>query len=84
MPQILKTLIFFFFINTSLVFAGGIQEKTVSSIGYGATENEAVQDALIEALGQIKGKQIDAEKLSETKRLIKITKRILLSHLIKK
>ena len=32
MPQILKTLIFFFFINTSLVFAGGIQEKTVSSI----------------------------------------------------
>ena len=74
MPQILKTLIFFFFINTSLVFAGGIQEKTVSSIGYGATENEAVQDALIEALGQIKGKQIDAEKLSETKRLIKNNK----------
>ena len=74
MPQILKTLIFFFFINTSLVFAGGIHEKTVSSIGYGATENEAVQDALIEALGQIKGKQIDAEKLSETKRLIKNNK----------
>ena len=70
MPQKLKTLIFLFFINTSLVFAGGIQGVTFTSIGYGATENEAIQDALIEALGQIKGKQIDSDKISQTKRLI--------------
>jgi len=71
MPQKLKTLILLFFINVSLVFAGGIQEATVTSVGYGSTENEAIQDALIEALGQIKGKQIDSEKILQTKRLIK-------------
>ena len=71
MPNKFLLILIFIFFNVSFSWAGGIQEKTVSSIGYGATENEAVQDALIEALGQIKGKQIDAEKLSETKRLIK-------------
>jgi len=74
MPKNILLFLIIFFINTCFSWAGGIQEKTVSSIGYGATENEAVQDALIEALGQIKGKQIDAEKLSETKRLIKDNK----------
>src|SRR6056300_863812 len=71
MPNKFLLILIFIFFNVSFSWAGGIQEKTVSSIGYGATESEAVQDALIEALGQIKGKQIDAEKLSETKRLIK-------------
>jgi len=74
MPKNILLFLIIFFINTCFSWAGGIQEKTVSSIGYGATENEAFQDALIEALGQIKGKQIDAEKLSETKRLIKDNK----------
>ena len=74
MPKSILLFLIIFFINICFSWAGGIQEKTVSSIGYGATENEAVQDALIEALGQIKGKQIDAEKLSETKRLIKDNK----------
>lgn len=74
MPKNILLFLIIFFINICFSWAGGIQEKTVSSIGYGATENEAVQDALIEALGQIKGKQIDAEKLSETKRLIKDNK----------
>ena len=71
MPKNILLFLIIFFINICFSWAGGIQEKTVSSIGYGATENEAIQDALVEALGQIKGKQIDAEKLSETKRLIK-------------
>jgi len=74
MPKNILLFLIIFFINICFSWAGGIQEKTVSSIGYGATENEAVQDALIEALGQIKGKQIDAEKLSETKRIIKDNK----------
>ena len=74
MPKNILLFLIIFFINICFSWAGGIQEKTVSSIGYGATENEAFQDALIEALGQIKGKQIDAEKLSETKRLIKDNK----------
>lgn len=74
MPKNILFFLIIFFINICFSWAGGIQEKTVSSIGYGATENEAVQDALVEALGQIKGKQIDAEKLSETKRLIKDNK----------
>ena len=74
MPNKLLLFLTIFFIHISFSWAGGIEDKIVSSIGYGATENEAVQDALIEALGQIKGKQIDAEKLSETKRLIKDNK----------
>tara|TARA_B100001063_G_scaffold49000_1_gene42940 strand:+ start:1576 stop:2700 length:1125 start_codon:yes stop_codon:yes gene_type:complete len=74
MPNKLLLFLTIIFIHISFSWAGGIEDKTVSSIGYGATENEAVQDALIEALGQIKGKQIDAEKLSETKRLIKDNK----------
>lgn len=74
MPKNILFFLIIFFINICFSWAGGIQEKTVSSIGYGATENEAIQDALVEALGQIKGKQIDAEKLSETKRLIKDNK----------
>ena len=74
MPNKLLLFLTIVFIHISFSWAGGIEDKIVSSIGYGATENEAVQDALIEALGQIKGKQIDAEKLSETKRLIKDNK----------
>ena len=74
MPNKLLLFLTIIFIHISFSWAGGIEDKTVLSIGYGATENEAVQDALIEALGQIKGKQIDAEKLSETKRLIKDNK----------
>ena len=74
MPNKFLLFLTIIFIHISFSWAGGIQGKTVSSIGYGATENEAVQDALIEALGQIKGKQIHAEKLSETKRLIKDNK----------
>ena len=74
MPNKLLLFLTIIFIHISFSWAGGIEDKIVSSIGYGATENEAVQDALIEALGQIKGKQIDAEKLSETKRLIKDNK----------
>ena len=74
MPQKLRLLILLFFINVSLVFAGGIKEVSVTSVGYGSTENEAVQDALTEALGKIKGKQIDSEKISEIRRLIKNNK----------
>jgi len=66
--------LFIFFIHISYSLAGGVQEKIVSAVGYGATESEAIQDALIEALGQIKGKQIDVKKISETKRLIKDNK----------
>ena len=76
MPQKLRIFILLFFINVSLVFAGGIQEVSVTSVGYGSTENEAVQDALTEALGKIKGKQIDSEKISEIRRLIKNNKKI--------
>lgn len=67
-------LLIIFFTTICFSWAGNIQEKTVSSIGYGTTENGAVQDALIEALGKIKGKQIDSHRLSETKRLIKDNK----------
>ena len=69
----IKIIIFFITLifQTSVSYAGSVEEQVITTTGFGSSQNEAVQEALVEALGQIKGKKIDADKISKTKRKIR-------------
>ena len=51
------------------VFAG-VEYKEVESTGYGVNESDAIKDALIQALSQIKGTYIKSERISAVQRSI--------------
>lgn len=69
----LAFLILGIFLHSSDVFAG-LKYKEVESIGYGINENDAIQDALIQALSQVKGTFIKADKIKAIERSIKDNK----------
>ncbi len=69
----LSFLILGIFLHSSDVFAG-LEYKEVESIGYGVNENDAIQDALIQALSQVKGTFIKADKIKAIARSIKDNK----------
>ena len=52
--------------NANFLFAQNIQEKTVVTTGTGATEKEAVQDALVSAIGQVRGMAIKSNETMST------------------
>jgi len=60
-------------IYSSYAFAG-IEYKEIESTGYGVNENDAIHDALIQALSQIKGTYIKADKIKAVQRSIKDNK----------
>ncbi len=69
----LNLIILGIFFHSSVTFAG-LEYKQVESIGYGVNENDAIQDALIQALSQVKGTFIKADKIKAVERSIKDNK----------
>lgn len=59
--------------QSTYIFAA-VEYKDVESAGYGINENEAIQDALIQALSQVKGTYIKADKIKAVQRSIKDNK----------
>ena len=50
-------------INPYLSFAQGIQQKTLTTTGLGSTEKEAIQDALVGAVSQVRGQAIKSNEM---------------------
>lgn len=62
MKKILVAISVFVFMHAGFLFAQNIQEKIIITTGLGVTEKEAVQDALVSAIGQVRGMAIKSNE----------------------
>lgn len=66
--RLISIILFLFFIQLS--YAGSIQSKVVITKGYGANENLAIKNALVQALINVKGAEISSEVIEKTLEII--------------
>jgi hypothetical protein len=68
--NLISFLVFCLLIQSNPVYSGSIEQRQVEANGLGKSENEAIQDALIQAISKIEGTSIESSKVSNVKRSI--------------